>query len=85
VNVTQEYGWQESERILNDAETKLRAQLSCQSNTRQAGGQSTGKPRKSNAPRRTRTPSLLIRSESSPGSAFVLSAVAYHGLPVGHF
>jgi hypothetical protein len=62
-NVTQEYGWQESERILNDAGTKLRALLSCQNNTRQSGGQSAGKPRTSNAPRRTRTPSLLIRSQ----------------------
>lgn len=52
-NVTQEYGWQESERILNDAETKLRNLLACQNNTRQTGGQSTEKSRKSNAPRRT--------------------------------
>ena len=63
-NVTQEYGWQESERILNDAETKLRNLLACQNNTRQTGGQSTEKSRKSNAPRRTRTPSLLIRSQA---------------------
>ena len=63
-NVTQEYGWQESERILNDAETKLRDLFACQNNTRQTGGQSTGKSRKSNAPRRTRTPSLLIRSQA---------------------
>src|SRR3989442_15569280 len=62
--VTQEYGWQESERILNDAETKLRALLARQNNTLQTGGQSTGESRKSHAPRRTRTPSLLIRSQA---------------------
>jgi cytochrome c biogenesis protein CcdA len=53
-----------SERVLNDAETKLRDLLACQNNTRQTGGQSTGKSRKSNAPRKTRTPSLLIRSQA---------------------
>jgi hypothetical protein len=54
-------------RILNDAETKLRALLARQSNTVQTGGQSTGESRKSSAPRRTRTPSLLIRSHSYGG------------------
>jgi hypothetical protein len=63
-NVTQEYGWQESERVLNEAETKLRKLLACQNNTRQTGGHSTRESRKSNAPRRTRTPSLLIRSQA---------------------
>ncbi len=61
-NVTQEYGWQESERILEDAEVKLRALLACPSDGGQTGGHPTGKSRKCNAPRRTRTPSLLIRS-----------------------
>ena len=36
-NVIQEYGWRESERILNDAETKLRSLLACQNNTRPTG------------------------------------------------
>ena len=63
-NVTEEYGWQESERVLNEAETKLRKVLACQNNTRQTGGHSTRESRKSNAPRRTRTPSLLIRSQA---------------------
>src|SRR3989454_856259 len=63
-NVTQEYGWQESERILNEAEAKLRTLLACQNNTRQTGGHSTRESRKSHAPRRTRTPSLLIRSQA---------------------
>ena len=48
--------------FLNDAEGKLLAPLACQNNARQTGGQSTWKPLKCNAPRRTRTPSLLIRS-----------------------
>ncbi len=37
-NVTQEYGWQESERVLEDAEVRLRALLACQNNTQQAAG-----------------------------------------------
>jgi hypothetical protein len=37
-NVTQEYGWQESERILKDAGAKLRALLACPTNTRQRVG-----------------------------------------------
>src|SRR5207245_11496236 len=55
-NVTQEYGWQESERILNEAETKLRTLLSCPNNTRKRGRHWTRDSRKYNAPRRTRTP-----------------------------
>ncbi len=61
-NVTQEYGWQESERVLGEAEAKLRALLD-----RVAGqtvGQAATKAANSNAPRRTRTPSLLIRSQA---------------------
>ncbi len=61
-NVTQEYGWQESERILGDAEVKLQALIGDRKSGGQMGGHPSGKPRKSNAPRRTRTPSLLIRS-----------------------
>ena len=52
-NVTQEYGWQESERILGDAEAKLRALLDQVAG--QTAGQATTKVAKSNAPRRTRT------------------------------
>ena len=63
-NVTQEYGWQESERVLEDAEVRLRALLACQNNTQQAAGHPKVRSRKSNAPRRTRTPSLLIRSQA---------------------
>jgi hypothetical protein len=67
-NVTQEYGWQESERILEDAGAKLRALLACPTNTRRRGGHLGGhtavQSGKSNAPRRTRTPSLLIRSQA---------------------
>src|SRR5260370_160380 len=63
-NVTQEYGWQESERILEDAEVRLQALLGGQKGGGQMGGHGSGKPRKSNAPRRTRTPSLLIRSQA---------------------
>jgi hypothetical protein len=63
-NVTPEYGWQEYERILGDAETKRRALLDRVAG--QPAGQATAKMAKSNAPRRTRTPSLLIRSQS-PG------------------
>jgi hypothetical protein len=36
--------------ILNDAETRLRALLGCQDNTRQSGTQLTVKSRKSHAP-----------------------------------
>ncbi len=61
-NVTQEYGWQESERILGDAEVKLRALLDRVAG--QTAGQATTEVAKSNAPRRTRTPSLLIRSQA---------------------
>jgi hypothetical protein len=61
-NVTQEYGWQESERILGEAEAKLRALLDRV--VGQTVGQATAKMAKSNAPRRTRTPSLLIRSQA---------------------
>jgi hypothetical protein len=64
-NVTQEYGWQESERILEDAEVKLQVLLGGRKGGGQMGGPESGKPRKSNAPRRTRTPSLLIRSQAS--------------------
>jgi hypothetical protein len=78
-NVTQEYGWQESERILNDAETKLRTLLACQNNTVQTGRQSTGESRKSHAPRRTRTPSLLIRSQSPGRTARKLEAEEIEG------
>jgi hypothetical protein len=37
-NVTQEYGWQESERILEDAEVKRQALLGGQKVGGQAGG-----------------------------------------------
>jgi hypothetical protein len=71
-NVTQEYGWQESERILGDAEVKLRALLDRVAG--QTAGQATTEVAKSNAPRRTRTPSLLIRSQSHGRTARNLEA-----------
>jgi hypothetical protein len=55
-NVTQEYGWQESERILEDAEVKLQALLGGHKRWGTSGGRQSGKPRESNAPRRTRSP-----------------------------
>jgi len=76
-NVTQEYGWQESERILGDAEAKLRALLDRVAG--QTAGQAATKVAKSNAPRRTRTPSLLIRSQSSGSTARKLEAEETEG------
>jgi len=48
-NVTQEYGWQESERILGDAETKRRALLDRVAG--QPAGQATARMAKSDAAR----------------------------------
>jgi hypothetical protein len=91
-NVTQEYGWQESERILGDAETKRRALLDRVAG--QPAGQATATMAKANAPRRTRTPSLLIRSQSPGRTARKLEAEETEGKgmkageglpkPVGH-
>src|SRR5260370_18518770 len=71
-NVTQEYGWQESERILGDAETKRRALLDRVAG--QAVGQAATQAANSSALRRTRTPSLLIGSQAERRTARNLEA-----------
>lgn len=80
--VTRAYGWQETERIFGEVEEKLRALLA----TRLGGGTTRGTVGResrdeADAPRRTRTPSLLIRSQADPRTTRTAKADEPEGTP----
>jgi len=62
-----DYGWQETERIYDECETRLTHVLQSWGTTR--GTAAVDDLVSASAPRKTRTPSLLIRSQARPSTA----------------